>query len=240
MNDIAQLVKTWKELGREPDDCTPEVVRIYSSASEVKVISEKEMRLGATISTNSPDRANDTIQQDGWDFKDYMNNPVVLWAHNYDHPSIGKNLSMDVRRGPGDFQALDAETEFAPTAFARDIFSLYAGGYQRAFSVGFMPKEFEYIKDEEEHILGFDFQAHSMLEYSACPIGMNAEAVSHCLKRGLIRRSTADLFRDIDKASGGDPRVASRLLIKETVQELSVRSKISNIRAMIRRSARRN
>lgn len=227
-----ELQKAWKELGRSEDDCG-DVVRIYSAASQVKVISEKEMRLSATISTNSPDRANDIVRQDGWDFKDYMKNPVVLWSHNYDQPSIGKNLSMSLSKGPSDYESLIADTEFAPTPFARDIFSLYAGGYQRAFSVGFMPKEFDYIKNDDEQIVGFDFMKNSMLEYSATPVPMNADAVSNAFSKGLIRRSTADLFLDIDQTSGGDPQVASELI--RGIRELSLLTKIRNISSMIRR-----
>src|SRR5665213_2034510 len=36
-----------------------------------------------TISTPSVDRQSDTVSADGWDFANYLKNPVVLWAHNY-------------------------------------------------------------------------------------------------------------------------------------------------------------
>lgn len=226
------LLKAWKDLGREESDCV-DVVRIYSAASQVKVLSEKEMRLSATISTNSPDRANDIVRQDGWDFGDYMKNPVVLWAHDYSHPAVGKNVNMSLSKGPADHESLIAETEFAPTPFARDIFSLYAGGFQRAFSVGFMPDEFEYIKNEDDQVVGFDFQKHKLLEYSTVPVPMNAEAVANAFSKGLIRRSTADLFFDIDQTSGGDPQVASELI--RDIRGLSILTRIRGIRSMINR-----
>jgi hypothetical protein len=50
-----------------------------------------------TLSTFDLDRFGERIDPQGWDFKRYMNNPIVEWAHRYDIPAIGKieGLTID-------------------------------------------------------------------------------------------------------------------------------------------------
>ena len=50
-----------------------------------------------TLSTFDLDRYGERIDPQGWDFRRYMENPVVEWAHRYDIPAIGKieGLAVD-------------------------------------------------------------------------------------------------------------------------------------------------
>ncbi|MCL2478300.1 MAG: peptidase, partial [Treponema sp.] len=50
-----------------------------------------------TLSTFDLDRFGERIDPAGWDFKRYMDNPVIEWAHRYDIPAIGKieGLTID-------------------------------------------------------------------------------------------------------------------------------------------------
>ena len=41
------------------------------------------------ISSDDEDRQGESVNQDGLDFKNYMENPVVLWGHDYYSPPIG-------------------------------------------------------------------------------------------------------------------------------------------------------
>jgi hypothetical protein len=43
-----------------------------------------------TLSTFDLDRFGERVDPAGWDFRRYMRNPVVEWAHRYDIPAIGK------------------------------------------------------------------------------------------------------------------------------------------------------
>jgi hypothetical protein len=58
---------------------------------------ETEKGLPWTLSTFDLDRFGERIDPAGWDYKRYMQNPVVEWAHRYDIPAIGKieGLSID-------------------------------------------------------------------------------------------------------------------------------------------------
>jgi hypothetical protein len=49
-----------------------------------------------TLSTYDLDRFGERIDPMGWDFKRYMQNPVVEWAHRYDIPTIGKMEGLNI------------------------------------------------------------------------------------------------------------------------------------------------
>ena len=41
-------------------------------------------------STGEVDRHGDTVAPEGWRLDAYRDNPVVLWAHDYGEPAIGR------------------------------------------------------------------------------------------------------------------------------------------------------
>src|SRR2546430_12122624 len=88
------------------------------------------------ISTEEVDRDSDTLSVDGWELANYRKNPVVLWAHQYGSPPIGK--ATRVWTADAELHAQDhfAEPEVYP--FADTIFQLVKGGYLNATSVGFL------------------------------------------------------------------------------------------------------
>jgi len=94
-------------------------------------------RLRALIAAETLDRQSEVLVAGGVDLDGYRRNPVVLWNHDANLPPIGRALSLEVEPGVG----LWAETEFAPTPFAQELFELYRGGFLNGFSVGFRPLE---------------------------------------------------------------------------------------------------
>ena len=46
------------------------------------------------ISTDEVDRHGDIIVADGWRLDAYRRNPVVLWAHDYRRPVVGRTLAL--------------------------------------------------------------------------------------------------------------------------------------------------
>ncbi|MDR0472469.1 MAG: peptidase, partial [Treponema sp.] len=49
--------------------------------------SENDKGYAWMLSTYDLDRFGERIDPQGWDFKRYMDNPVVEWAHRYDIPA---------------------------------------------------------------------------------------------------------------------------------------------------------
>ena len=72
------------------------------------------------LSTDEVDRHGDVISAEGWRLESYLRNPVLLWAHDYRRPAIGR--AADVW---SESRRLMARMEFAPTDFAQEIAVLY-------------------------------------------------------------------------------------------------------------------
>lgn len=135
------------------------------------------------ISTDAVDRDGDVIEVDGWELENYLNNPVVLFAHNYSSVPIGRTL--DLRREPGAlvarFAFREAANEFDPVLPVR---AAWDQGILRAASVGFKPLEFEPLEpaeDEEDALLWFwgpkRFKKQELLEWSVVPVPANQDAL---------------------------------------------------------------
>lgn len=118
------------------------------------------------ISTADIDRQGESIQQDGWDLSFYLQNPIVLWAHDYSALPIGVCESVSVVDGK-----LVAKGRFAPESanpFAQQVRRLYDAGIVRATSVGFIVKK----------ATGNIITEAQLLEFSFVPVPANPYALS--------------------------------------------------------------
>lgn len=100
---------------------------------------------------------------------DYLaKNPVILFGHDhYSRPPIGKAVGGEINE-----TGLLLDIQFADTPFAQEIEELYKGGYMNAFSVGFIPVDWE-VGKEGQRI----FTKCELLEVSAVPVPSNRAAV---------------------------------------------------------------
>ena len=146
-------------------------------------------------SLETEDRAGDLIRASGWDLRAYESNPIVLWAHEYSRPAIGRSLRTRIE---GD--ALVAEVEFAPTPFAQEVRALYLAGFMRGVSVGFRALETE-PRTASNGRPATLFKRQELLEISAAPVPLNPDALArpHALAgRGSAAYSNG--IADIDLA----------------------------------------
>jgi len=123
-------------------------------------------------STESEDRIGDVILASGWELDGYLANPVVLWAHDYSRPSIGRAEKVWVEGA-----SLKAELMFADTPFARDIQSLYEQGFMRGISVGFRAIESE-SRTSAAGARATLFKRQELLEISVAPVPLNRDALA--------------------------------------------------------------
>lgn len=153
------------------------------------------------VSTPARDRQGDIVEPAGLDFRAFLDNPVVLWAHDLTRPPIGRILDIDVGT-----TAVTATVQFAETPFAREVFDLYAEGFLRAWSVGFLPLEWERLDEEDGR--GFRILAAEVVEVSAVPVPANPET----LTRTVAQVRHADLRKAILAASEeeGTPSAAAQ------------------------------
>ncbi len=155
---------------------------------EIKGIDEKEMTLTAFVSTNARDRYDEVLDPKGVDISNYNKNPVVLWAHQYDMPPIGKALWT--KRSE---EGILSKVKFASTPFAQEIFNLYKEGFLKAFSVGFIPKDF--TDGDGQKTPKRTYNKWEMLEYSAVPVPANPEALALAIQKGMISDVTKKEFK---------------------------------------------
>jgi|WetSurMetagenome_2_1015567.scaffolds.fasta_scaffold23659_2 uncharacterized protein len=205
--------------------------RVFTS--EIKGIDEKEGTITAFVSTAARDRMDESLDPKGADLKNYAKNPVVLWAHDYSMPPIGKAL-WTKRSGEG----ILSKVKFASTEFAQEIFQLYKEGFLKAFSVGFIPKEHQ--DGDGEKTARRTYTKWEMLEYSAVPVPANPEALMLAMQKGVLKsdevkhaleQPKTEEFTDevieetpqeppVEKANGLDELMAENKLLNDTIEIL--------------------
>jgi len=165
-----------------------------SYISEKSEVQPKERAVISYISTITKDRDGEQLLPDGVQLDNYRKNPVVLWGHRYDTMPIGKNLWIKQ-----DEKGLIAKTVFASNEKADEVYRAYTediggtGPLLRAFSVGFIPvewedtevKELEKNKDLPKRI----YKKWELLEYSTVPIPSCPEALTLAIEKGLVPES---------------------------------------------------
>lgn len=109
------------------------------------------------------DRDGEIIDVNGWDFKNYETNPVVLWGHDFTSMPIGK-----VTKLTRDGNKIIAEGVFAPTERGQEVRKAYEGEFLNTVSVGFIPRERK----------GNTITKSELLELSFVPVPANANAVA--------------------------------------------------------------
>jgi hypothetical protein len=126
------------------------------------------------ISTNAEDRQGDSLDQSTWDFSKFLQNPVVLWAHDYGSVPIGTCIKIETQ-GNKTF----ADIKFTPddlNPFGAMVGRLAAAGYVNTVSVGYIDRQ-----DGKRELL----------EISGCPVPANGEA--------LAERSVKELRLDMQQ-----------------------------------------
>jgi len=123
------------------------------------------------ITTGSADREKDVINASGWDTTNYLKNPVVLFAHDYDSLPVARTTSLTQ---VGD--TLVAEAQFADAGLnpvAEQVYQMLKQGFLRGASVGFRPLTYEFNEERG----GVDFEKQELLEFSVVPVPANPGAL---------------------------------------------------------------
>lgn len=171
-----------------------------------------ERKMSFTISTAAVDRDGDTIDPKGWDLKSYIANPVVLWAHDYSSPPVGKAVNIKSTE-----HGLQADVEFLPQGmnqFADMIHDMCKSGFLNATSVGFRGMEY----DEAQGRKGYDFKKQELLEFSIVPVPCNPEALA---QRGIKNEQLKQYAKDMNAWAKGILGEASPKMTQEQFDSLS-------------------
>lgn len=173
------------------------------------------------LSTQDVDRAwggGDTIRPDGWDWKNYEKNPVVLWSHDGFTPAIGRSTKIWLEDGK-----LMGEVEFASDIhpLAKLVEDLIRGGFVNACSVGFNPKK--WVFNSERGDWAADYLEQELLEWSPCNIPCNPNALVAAKSAGLDLKAAKNWAEEILAKTEGPGLYLSRESLQR--MELSLGTK---------------
>jgi HK97 family phage prohead protease len=130
-----------------------------------------------TFSTFDLDRFSERIDPAGWDFANYMKNPVVEWAHRYDIPAIGEADGLYVNEKGLHGLVVFNGKDYDP--FGWGIGERVKAGVIRAGSVGFRVLEIEIpSKEDGKDGTTLIFRKQELLEFSVCNVPANPFALT--------------------------------------------------------------
>jgi len=153
--------------------------------AEKSEINEEEGTLVGWGSKPGLDRDKEYVTADAWKLDSYRKNPVVMLAHNYDNPPVGKCMWIK-----SDSTGLKFKAKFANTERGKEIYQLYRDGMMNAFSVGFSPNAGGVIdgpKDAKYKGAKKVYTDVELLEISCVAIPANSSALVEYVKSGKIQ-----------------------------------------------------
>jgi hypothetical protein len=141
----------------------------------------------AVASTPDPDRMDDVVAP-SWKLDDFRRSPVIMHAHDYEGPVVGKAVEIDL---VGDTLMMRVKfDEHESNPLGQRLANQYRKGFMSAFSVGFAPGKVtprsQLPKDHpaySEKSAGSYMEENSLLEVSAVAIGANQHALAVRAKR---------------------------------------------------------
>lgn len=155
------------------------------------------------ITTGRIDRDRDVVCPDGINLDDYSKTPVVVWAHNYTIPPIGKCQWIKKDKP---LTGLLAKTEYAKHKLANTIYDLRKDGFALGHSIGIIPvvtvtkddnnfncelKQIinnNWIKEHDADKVKRIIKESILLEYSECTIPANPDALQIAVSKGLMSK----------------------------------------------------
>lgn len=147
------------------------------------------------VSTSSLDRHGETINVAGINTKRFMENPVVLWAHDYESLPIGK--VERVWKSEGKLLAkIQFMTEILP--FADVVYQLILAGAINAVSIGGIVNEYSTDKGTTNYE---KIEKLEMVELSVVPVGANPDALVTSKSINIEPIKVQEVYKDFIKSA---------------------------------------
>lgn len=159
----------------------------------VKVNKEKRTIQGWG-SRQSIDRDNMLILADGWQIENFLKNPVLLWAHDYQSQPLGKVTKVEKRIGEG----LYFYGEIGDSERANEVLGMLDFFGSIAVSVGIQPLKVSQASVRELKELGVDcgertdgemirvVERAELLDVSLVSVGAHPDAMAHSRSAGEL------------------------------------------------------
>jgi HK97 family phage prohead protease len=158
--------------------------------STVKALADGSF--SATVTTSDVDRMGESIDTSGINTKTYMNNPVVLYGHDYQGLPIGKTLKLSTSKDPatGIKNKLSATFQLAINEypFAATVAAMIKGGYLNAVSIGGIVKQWDPTFTKIEQM--------EMVEFSVVPVPANPNALIGASFEQAVGKSVKEVAKE--------------------------------------------
>jgi HK97 family phage prohead protease len=152
------------------------IASVPFSMSNEKGAMSNEGGISWTFSTFDLDRYCERIDPAGWDFSQYVKNPVIEWAHCFHIPAIGKAENIHADENGLHGVLFFNDKSFDP--FGWSIVERVKAGVIRAGSVGFRVMEIEIpSKEDSKDGTALIFRKQELLEFSICNVPANPFAL---------------------------------------------------------------
>jgi HK97 family phage prohead protease len=186
---------------------------------EIKSV-EENGTFKVIASDETVDRAGEVIKVDGWDFKNYMKNPIMLFWHDYRSIEAiawkATNIYVEGKK-------LIVEGVFASTEKAQMLRQLYDEGIIKTVSVGFIPKE----RDTNDQKV---ITKAELLEVSFVPIPANPNALS--IQKEMLEKMVEFGIVKGEETEEKKPEEETPVVVEETTEE-KVLKMFAEIKSMI-------
>jgi HK97 family phage prohead protease len=192
----------------------------------VKSINEQQKTLDVIASTAAIDRDGESILPSAYakGLASFKANPVILACHQHrlqtgSSPVIGSAVPESIAITERD---LGFTMRFADTPLGNEYWSLYRDKHMRAFSVGFIPGEFQDARVDGKTVR--QYTAVELLEVSAVPVPSNPQALARAMS---FYDETGDPAETIKSIQG--PILAAIDEIKKTLSAFaSLREEVAD------------
>lgn len=170
----------------------------------VKQRDSNKRTMTVIVSNEDVNRYGHKVMVNGWDYKNYLMNPVVLVNHDSMKFPVAKATKVwkSIKK---DSRALMATVEFLPEGVSPEAdlaFTLYDNGFMTSVSPGYMVdyEQATYSNSEKEAKVTFNKQ--ELLEISLATVPANPGAlkqnsmIKECLELGMISEETIDKIEE--------------------------------------------
>ena len=161
-------------------------------SADIMKVEDGTRTVVACITMSRPDRVKEVVIAEGGVFTDFLENPVVMLAHDYTKLPVGIVTELKKKES-----SIFAKVQFAerPSNHVGEwipdtIFSLYQMGYLKGFSIGFLPVKQRQPTKRDKELYGQDTllvtDRWELVELSVAPVPMLAQALSLAVSKGMI------------------------------------------------------
>lgn len=191
--------------------------KLYTKAFVEKTGDKEGVVDVVTITSDILDREGEVLNPDGGVFKNFLANPVLLWAHNAKEVKLPIGRVLKIWRD-GNSWKFTPEFDLKDT-FAAEVCRKIKDGFLNAASVGFLPIEQD----------GNTYTKWEALEFSFVPVPANAEALVHLRAKGFETAKWEDLNKK-EKDTFKEDVVEALAKIQERIVRMEKSQKKNKVR----------